>query len=242
MLVLGERERVVDLDVGIASRRHLAEHLHQAVLAEADRGVALLAGEQRSGRLQVQVVAGHPVEDGGLVGSRVRERSQPLGNGVPVGQRVVDERRRGPAAGVGGGACGVARAAGGVLAGPDERVLQPLLALGVVGQWHLVELLGGLAGAGFLVADRHQLDADARVVLAAGRRGVEPAEPAYVGDGELAALAAEPACPADELLERADGGAGEPVGQGVVGAAVSGIAHQDVPPAVSSTGRGRRNQ
>ena len=47
----GAGQHLVDGDVGVGAGRDLAEHLHQRVLAEGDRGVGLLAAEQgRVGR------------------------------------------------------------------------------------------------------------------------------------------------------------------------------------------------
>ena len=62
VLGAGPGQHLVHLDVGVHARRHLAEHLHQRVLAEGHRGVGLLAAEQRRVRLQVELVARHPVE------------------------------------------------------------------------------------------------------------------------------------------------------------------------------------
>jgi hypothetical protein len=126
--VLGQRP--MDHDVRVEARRHLAEHLHQAVLAERDGGVALLTREQRRVDVGVQVVVRQPVErqvaDDGFVG----ERPQPQLGGVAVVQRVV---------------------------GDDRAVLLVLPRsddLRVVGQRHLV----GLHDAA-RVAQRHHLDA-----------------------------------------------------------------------------------
>ena len=62
VLAAGPGQRLVDLDVGVLARGHLAEDLHQRVLAEGDRGVRLLAGEQRRVGVGVELVAGQPVE------------------------------------------------------------------------------------------------------------------------------------------------------------------------------------
>ena len=55
-------ECLVDLDVGVHSRRDPPEDLHQRVLAEGQRGVALLAAEQRGVGGEVQVVLAGAVE------------------------------------------------------------------------------------------------------------------------------------------------------------------------------------
>ena len=100
-------ERLVDHDVGVAARGDLAEHLHQGVLAERHRGVALLAGEQRRVRARGR---GRGRAAGGSAGRRARpspsaaavERLQPERGGLPVVHRVVGDapcrrgRRRRP--------------------------------------------------------------------------------------------------------------------------------------------------
>ena len=165
-------ERLVDLDVGVAARGDLAEHLHQAVVAERQRGVALLAGEQRGVLLEVEVVAGQPVEgeraDGERLLGRPVERLQPERRGLAVVRGVVGDHL----------------AEVGVGPGADVRVLDALLRLGVVGDRHLVDL-GGLVGVG----DRDQLDPDRGPVLGAAEHG----DPLDAGHGEVAPLAAEPA-------------------------------------------------
>jgi hypothetical protein len=111
VLVLGTGERLVDLHVGVAAGGDLAEDLHEAVLAEADRGVALLAGEERGVGVQVEVVALEPVELHVVGGQAPGERGQPLGGGEPVVHRVV----------------GVDVPELLVVPDPDQRVSQPLL-------------------------------------------------------------------------------------------------------------------
>ena len=113
------------------------------------------------------------------------ELLQPQRGGLPVVHRVV----------------GVHRAAGQHVVVPraDQGVLEALLRLGVVRERHLVglDLARLLAG----VLQREQLDADDRALL-----GVpEHPGPAYVDDGEVAALAAEPAGGQQVVVQRADG-------------------------------------
>ena len=57
VLRAGLGQHLVHLDVGVHPGRDLAEHLHQRVLAEGDRGVGLLAAEQGRVRLEVELVA-----------------------------------------------------------------------------------------------------------------------------------------------------------------------------------------
>ena len=81
MLVAGLGERGEDLDVGVDARRDPAEQLHQAVLAEGDRGVALLAGEERRPGLEVELRLAHLVELELLAACR-RRRTPCSHNGV----------------------------------------------------------------------------------------------------------------------------------------------------------------
>ena len=74
VVVLGLGEHLVDLDVGVAARSHLAEDLEQAVLAERDRGVALLAAEERRVRLRCR---GRGRRPGGTSVRRTRGSSRP---------------------------------------------------------------------------------------------------------------------------------------------------------------------
>jgi hypothetical protein len=80
----------------------------------------------------------------------------------------------------------------GLLPPADERVVEAVLRVGVVGQRHLVEL--GVAGA---VGELDQVDEHA----GAGRRPGHLGQPAYVGHLELAALAAEPPGIGDVVLD-----------------------------------------
>ncbi len=178
VLALALGQCAVDDHVGVASRRDLAEDLHQRVVAECHRGVALLPGEQRRVGVGVEVVTGQPDEP-----------------------EIADVRR--PARGVAGTLEGCEPARGGlavvhgvvrvhdaeVLVVPRAHVCvgQPLLLVGVVGKRHLV-LVG--AARRVVVRECHQLDADLRARV---RLGGQHPEAAHVDHTEVAALAAEPA-------------------------------------------------
>ena len=184
----GLGEDLVDRDVGVHAGRHLAEHLHQRVLAEGDRRVGLLAREEGGVGLDVEVVAGEPVEHqlaalvrrrrgiraGGVDAVR-GERREPERHRLPVVERVVDER---------------------VVPLADLRVGQPVLRLGVEGERELV-VVGRAVGVG----DLRQLDRDPQAV----RRVGQLADTSYAGEGPLATLAAEPASLADPLAEVLEG-------------------------------------
>jgi hypothetical protein len=179
----GLGEDLVDRDVGVHARGHLAEDLHQGVLTERHRGVGLLPGEERRVGLEVELVAGQAVEveqathrDGRGSG----ERPQPQRHGLAVVERVVD--------------VGVPEVV--VVPLADERVAQPVLRLGVVGERELVEIR--LVGA--VVGHLGELDRDAQAIGAVGQL----AHPAYVAQGPLAALAAEPAGLADPAGQLCD--------------------------------------
>jgi hypothetical protein len=167
---LGQGESLVDLDVGIDAGRDLAEDLEDRVLAEGDRGVGLLSGEEGRGRLEVQIVAGHPVEPQS-VGVRVRrfgEGAEPAGHRLAVMQRVVD----------------VDPAELGILPPPDEGVVEPVLGLGVVGEWELVDLQVTRPVRRLDQVDDHPCDVGRHRHLG---------QPAYSGHLEVAAFAPEPA-------------------------------------------------
>ena len=174
----GLGEHLVDRHVGVHPGRDLAEDLHQRVLAERDRGVGLLAREQRRVRLEVEVVARQAVE-GELAtvgaGRRCGERAQPQRHRLPVVERVVDE--------------GVAERR--VVPLADQRVRQALLRLRVEGQRELVELalLAPLGAVGHL----GEVDRDPQP----GRGVRELTDTAYAGQRPLATLPAEPAGLAD---------------------------------------------
>jgi hypothetical protein len=163
----------VDLDVGVGPRRHAAEDLEQRLLAERHRGVGLLAGERARERLGVDRVTGEPVErDRAAV--RVGERAEVGRHRLTVVHRVV----------------GVGPAGLGVLPPADERMVEPVLGLGVEGQRQLV-----LLDDAVVVGQLAQVDDHARTGL------VDHSEPAYVGHPETASLAAEPACHLDEVRD-----------------------------------------
>ncbi len=178
VVAAGLGQRLVDLDVGVVAGGDLAEHLHQAVLAERQRGVALLAGEQRGVRGQVELVPGQPVERQVAVVVAGVEGLQPQDGDLAVVHRVV----------------GVHGPEVGVLPLTDLGVLEAALRLGVVGDRDLVGL-----GLPVGVGEADQLDAHERGAVLLGR--AERAEPAHVGDGRGPPLAAEPAGGLDELLE-----------------------------------------
>ena len=176
----GLGEDLVDRDVGVDPRGHLAEDLHQRVLAERDRRVGLLAGEERRVGLDVEVVARQPVEHevAAHVGRRRRrdavpgERRQPQGHRLAVVQRVVDVR--------------VPELV--VVPLADERVGDPLLRLGVERQRQLVEV-----GGPVVVRHLGELDRDAQAVGGVGQL----ADAAHARQRPVAPLAAEPAGLAD---------------------------------------------
>ena len=122
VVALALRERLVDHDVGVAARVHLAEQLHQGVVAERDGGVALLAREQRRVGVQVQVVAWQSVEGQVAValgaGGGVVEGPQVERGGLAVVDGVVGDH----------GAEVV------VLPGADQGVPEAFLLLVVVGE------------------------------------------------------------------------------------------------------------
>ena len=128
----GPGQRLVDLDVGVAARGQPAEHLHQAVLAERDRGVALLAGERlrvrRRGRGRARRSCGG-TRHAGEVGVACVEGLQPLLHRLTVVHGVVVELRSSRLA--------------------DEGVADPFLRLGVRRERQLVEV-----GAAVVVGDR----------------------------------------------------------------------------------------
>ena len=176
----GVGQHLVHPDVRVHPGRDLAEHLHQAVLAERDRGVRLLTGEQRGVRGEVEVVPGQPVEPQPAVvvaevaarlARRPVERAQPAVHGVAVVEGVVR----------------VHPAVAGLVPPPDEGVVEPGLRVGVEGHRHLVELAAARPVA---VDDLDQLDHDAGAGGLLVARNL--ADPAYRRDLEGAALAAEP--------------------------------------------------
>ena len=167
----GPGEHLVDGDVRVDPRGDLAEDLEQGVLAEHHRGVGLLAAEQRRVGVQVELVPGQPVEhqlalgDRTAVGDPGRERPEQVRHRVAVVDGVVDE--------------GVT-VVGHVHLG-DQRVVEPVLRVGVDGQRELVELHVARVGVGELdEVDQHR------------RTSADRTHPADVGDLERAALAAEP--------------------------------------------------
>ena len=173
------REHLVDRHVGIDPWGDLAEDLHQRVLAEGDRGVRLLSGEQRGVCIGVELVARHPVEgqvvSGHLAVGGGGKGLEPQRHRVPVVERVV----------------GVARAAVAV-DDLDQGMGEPVLWSGVDGERDLVEL--GLAGG---IRDLGQVDHDREL----GRRSRHGADAAQRAELPLAALAAEPAGAVDVVLQ-----------------------------------------
>ena len=157
MLGAGAGEHVVDLDVGVDPGRDLAEDLHQRVLAEGDRGVRLLAREERRVGVEVELVAGQPVEGqaagevgavaAGLAGGAAKARSHSA-HRLAVVERVVR----------------VHPAEVRLLPPAEEGVVEPGLGLGVEGQRHLVDL--GAARA-VVVGDLDQVDHHPEAVAAA---------------------------------------------------------------------------
>ena len=166
---------------GLTPGCDLAEHLEERVLAEGDRGVGLLAGEQRRVRVQVEVVAGQPVEL--EVARRLGsvEGAQPARHRLAVVQRVV----------------GVHEPAElGVLPPADERVVEALLAA----------RRSRRAGPGrarsspsSYVSVTSSIEARAGVPVSTQPRRRAPVT------SNVAALAAEPAGARDEALEVVEG-------------------------------------
>jgi hypothetical protein len=151
---------------------HAPEHLHQRGLAEDDRGVALLAAEQRRARVEVEL---------GRSDGREADRV-----GVEPGPEPlqVDRRRRMVVQGV--VAPHVAELV--VDEPPDEGVLERLLLLGVVRRRHLVDVGAGAVG----VRQLGELDGDPGA-LVGGPVGRSEEDPAGGGHLEGPPLAAEPA-------------------------------------------------
>ena len=169
------RQRAVDLDVGVTTRRDFAEHLHQAVVAERDGGVALLAAKQGRVRPGVEVVAGDPVEgDAAVLVRRLRRR---------LGERVEVDRHR---LAVVHSVVAVHLAEVLVEVWPEVRVPDAALLGVVVRQRHLVALGGGLGAALVGVLDGDDVDGHR------GRTG-EGADALDVDHVVLTALAGEPA-------------------------------------------------
>ena len=155
---------------GLRPGRHLAEDLEQAVLAERDRGVALLAAEERRVRLGVEVVAADPVERqpavlAGRVDRGRREGVEVDSHRLPVVHGVVGVRETEVVVGV--------RA--------DVGVTDPLLLLGVVRKRHLVALLDPASG----IADGEDVDGH-------GRRTGQRRDALDVDHVVVPALAGEP--------------------------------------------------
>jgi hypothetical protein len=171
----------VHRDVGVDAGRHLAEHLQQRVVAEGQRGVGLLPGEQRRVRLGVEVVPGQPVPLERAAGGGLVERGQPARHRLAVVRGVVHVH---------------VTAELGLLPPADEGVVETVLALGVEGQRQLVELAGAV-----VVVDEGD-DVDRRF---GGRAGLHPPQAPDVGDVERPSLAAEPARALDEGLQGVEG-------------------------------------
>ncbi len=117
------------------------------------------------------------------------ERSHGIGAvaGQPCGtERLQPQRHR---LTVVQGVVGVHPAEVGHLPPSDEGVVEAVLGLAVVGQWHLVELDVGRddAACSVVVGELDEQHVDVGVAVA------EAPEAAYVGDVERAALAPEPA-------------------------------------------------
>ena len=173
VLRAGPRQHVVDLDVGVGPRRDPAEDLQQGVLPEGHRGVRLLTGERRGRRGRVQSLTGQPLE--------AAEAVRRVGEGAQVRRHrlaVVD------------GVVGVGPADLGILPPADERMVEPVLRLGVESQRHLVQIHVAVR-----VGHLGEVDDDARVLVG------DDAQPAYAGHPWLPALAAEPAGSLDVLGE-----------------------------------------
>jgi len=160
---------------GLTPRGHLAEDLHQRVLAERDRRVGLLAGEEGRVGLDVKVVARQPVEhqvtphvgQGCRVDAVPGERRQPQRHRLAVVQGVVDVRAPELV----------------VVPLADERVRDPLLRLGVERQRQLVEV-----GGPVVVRHLGELDRDPQALGGVG----ELTDAAHGRQRPVAPLAAEP--------------------------------------------------
>ena len=151
----GAREHLVDGDVRVDAGRDLAEDLQQRVLAEGDRGVGLLAGEQRRVRLGVELVPG--ARGGRRRSSAVTLPSAAAANACS--HSAIASR-----------SCTASYAKtwppSPSSSMPDERVVEALLpVLGVERERHLVEL-----GLALGVRDLHQLDDDREVRRRARQR------------------------------------------------------------------------
>ena len=169
----GAGEPFVDLDVGVGAGSDPAEDLQQRLLAEGHRRVRLLAGEGRRGCRRVQLLARQPMELQRSVG-RVGERAEVRRHRLAVVNGVV----------------GVGPPHVGVLPPADERVVEPVLRVGVEHQRHLVEV-----AAAVVVGHLGQVDHDSGAFVG------DDAEPAYAGHAQPTTLAAEPARPLDVLGE-----------------------------------------
>ena len=183
----GPGQHLVDRDVGVDARGDLAEHLHQRVLAEGHRGVGLLAGEQRRVRLQVELVAGQPVERAArspVVGPRCGgvegpQPAAPSPRGRAARRRRAPSRSRGP---------------------PTSRRRR--------GRAGLRVLRRRPAGPGRARCRprRRRTSSSTRSITTSGSAPARDlAEASDVGDGERAALAAEPAGPVEVVGERRSG-------------------------------------